>query len=86
MTGPSTDEWTRFYSDGIYYAEHRGGVSWYDAPVPRRWHRCRPQNRAYFAASGYVERCACGAIRGNFGPWAERNSRLRLRKRNPFAR
>ncbi len=84
MTGPST-EWKRFYEDGIYYAENLGGVEWADAPIPRRWHRCRAQSRAYFN-TGYIERCACGAYRQNLTFWLDRNSRLRLRKRHRFAR
>jgi hypothetical protein len=54
--------------------EHVGGVPWWAAPVPRRWHRCRAQTRGwrYFDE---VERCACGAIRRNGRSWLERNAR-----------
>lgn len=56
--------------------EHIDGVPWYDAPKPRRWHRCWVQTSAYVQFDR-VERCACGAIRNpRFGSrWAERNSR-----------
>ena len=49
---------------------------WYDAPLPRRLHRCRPASSGNVSAT-FVERCACGAIRLNRGPWDERNSRRR---------
>jgi len=47
---------------------------WYDAPLPRRLHRCRPASSGSVSAA-FAERCACGAIRLNHGPWDERNSR-----------
>lgn len=79
-------------SRGIRKAEaelgikHRDGVSWLDAPPPRRWHRCKPQSTGPAGPGGYVERCACGAIRmptftDPNPPWAERNSRRRRRNR-----
>lgn len=77
--------WVRFYQDGSYYAENLDGIHWADAPIPWRWHRCHKWSRAYFD-TGYVERCACGGIRVNLGPWLERNSRLHQRKRRCFAR
>jgi hypothetical protein len=55
--------------------KHVGGVTWYDAPKPRRWHRCKVQTSGWIGFD-LVERCACGAIRRNGrGGWFERNSR-----------
>lgn len=76
--------WQRAYSnnnDNVYeYLDHLEGVAWYDAPLPRRWHLCRPQTRGSFRAL-YSERCACGATRlGIDRFWAERNSRRREAK------
>lgn len=51
--------------------EHLDGIPWYEAPRPRRWHRCKPQTRGHSIA-----RCACGAI-WILGGWVERNSRRR---------
>lgn len=48
---------------------HRHGVWWYDAPLPRRLHRCTP-----WTSAPDVDRCACGAIRGPFAKLLERNS------------
>lgn len=56
---------------------NKDGLWWYEHPKPRRFHRCRPVTKG-FALGGYVERCACGAIRpANHGPWIEKNSRKR---------
>lgn len=56
----------------------RQGGTWYNAPLPRRWHRCRPHNTG-IVSGGLVERCACGGIRlgGAPHPWLERNARRR---------
>jgi hypothetical protein len=53
--------------------EHVGGISWREAPIPRRWHRCWTQT------SGHgVRRCACGALSYDDLPrWIEKNSRRR---------
>jgi len=58
------------------HVESVNDMDWFDAPKPRRWHRCKPQTRGSFTAYGLVERCACGGVRmGGGGPWIERNSR-----------
>lgn len=65
--------WVRTHEDGAEYMESLGGVIWHDAPLPRSWHRCRPQTRGQMGY-GYTERCACGAVRkSRNGPWLERN-------------
>jgi hypothetical protein len=67
--------WIRTDEYGLDYLESAGGVLWADAPLPRRWHRCRPQTRGWIRA-GYTERCACGAGRlAAHGRWAWRNER-----------
>lgn len=58
---------------------HRDGVAWHDAPVPRRWHRCRAQTEAYDGGNReIVKRCPCGAItinkRGEKSYWMQRNT------------
>jgi hypothetical protein len=53
------------------------GVTYLNAPLPRRWHRCKPQTIGYFGALGTVYRCACGGYRNSkLGRrWRDRNSR-----------
>lgn len=70
--------WVRSYEALGEYVEDLGGVSWADAPRPRRWHRCYPHTRGLFVGFGMTERCACGAARlDGDGPWINRNSRGR---------
>jgi hypothetical protein len=53
--------------------EDLDGVSWHDAPLPSRWHHCKPQTRGWIGLN-YTERCACGAIRLSArDPWMEKN-------------
>lgn len=57
---------------------HADGDWWYEAPLPRRWHRCRPHTSALTTMRGRVfdiDRCACGAMRFSGGPWTDRNQR-----------
>ena len=71
----ATADWVRTYEDRLEYLEHLGGVGWFDAPRPRRWHRCQPQTRGFFHLR-LTERCACGGVRlDGCGPWIERNQR-----------
>lgn len=84
-------EWARTHEDDSgCYIESRGGVPWFDAPLPRRLHRCDPQTRGCADDGVVVERCACGATRllGRRGPWIGKNetrkgprSRLTLARR-----
>jgi hypothetical protein len=60
--------------------EHRDGLSWWEAPVPRRLHRCKPQTRGYLNWFTFVERCACGAIRMDGSHWMDRNSTRKRRR------
>jgi hypothetical protein len=58
---------------------HHNDIPWYDAPIPRRWHKCKPQTWGWIEFT-YVERCACGAINmptiADPHPyWLDRNSR-----------
>jgi hypothetical protein len=60
---------------------HQQGIEWFDAPIPRRWHRCRTWSRGVVNGR-LVERCACGAIRlDGYGGWMDRNDRRK--KRDP---
>lgn len=69
---------------------NRDGVRWDEAPLPRRWHRCRPQTTGLIG-SLWVSRCACGALRDDTMPrpmwlsrhmWLYRNSNREYRRRN----
>lgn len=61
--------------EGIRLIENREGVWWYKAPIPRRWHRCKPWTTG-ISNHRVIYRCACGAIRVDpDGNWWERNSR-----------
>lgn len=61
------------------YLQHRDGVPWWEAKLPRRFHFCTAQSRGVTALASYIERCACGAIRlgrpGHMPGWMQRNSR-----------
>jgi hypothetical protein len=64
----------------VLYTTHVDGTWWYEAPLPRRWHRCRPHTSALVTTGGqalHIDRCACGAMRSGSGPWADRNQRRR---------
>lgn len=71
-------EWVRDYEYGLEFTENLGGVSWFDAPKPRWFHRHKPQSRA-FLNMVLVERCACGRARtsltrfsgSRFSPWGK---------------
>lgn len=59
---------------------HTDGIQWWEAKIPRRWHKCKPQTQGWLGLD-FIERCACGAI-GRTGPggrhiWMERNARRR---------
>lgn len=56
---------------------HFGGVSFREAPLPRRWHRCFTQTFCMFGTFGRIERCPCGGYRNEFlsSRWQDRNSR-----------
>ncbi len=68
--------WERTYlsDDMVVYDRH--GINWFDAPTPKRWHRCKPWTVAFDRGS-YVQRCACGSINvgGDRSGWMERNRR-----------
>jgi hypothetical protein len=61
--------------DGKTELLHADGVPWWDAPLPRRWHRCRVQTQGWHDYIHLAERCACGAIRLERGEWQQRNER-----------
>lgn len=81
-SGVSTlhDPWQLEQSSGDGRTEiwHLRGVAWWDAPIPRRWHRCTAQTRGTINYFEKVERCACGAFAyADESPriWLDRNSR-----------
>jgi hypothetical protein len=78
--------WVRSYENGEEYLESAGGIAWYDALLPSRWHPCMPQTRGNMGGH-YTERCACGAARDSSrGPWTWRNqTRKNRRKRRKAA-
>lgn len=55
--------------------EHWDGIPWHEAPLPRRWHRCKAWTRGCVSIFTYVERCACGSIRLDRLVWIEKNQR-----------
>ena len=65
--------------------------AWYERKIPPRLHMCRPASWGFIVESartgrgGYIERCACGALRsGVASKWMERNSRRKeLKKGGP---
>lgn len=65
------------YDVGLEYIENLDGIGWLEAAVPARRHHCQPQTRGFIRPSGYVERCACGAVGRGDGIWIERNIRRR---------
>ena len=54
--------------------EHVDGVSWLDAPIPRRFHKCEPQTIGRHNGR-VISRCACGASRLDEFAWFNKNSR-----------
>lgn len=59
---------------------HRGGLPWDVAPIPPRWHSCRPQTVELYREGGVLTgtfRCACGAVTDRTGIWRRRNIRRR---------
>ena len=78
MTSRPTEEWVddpkNARTGPTTTQSHLNGVPWFEAPTPRRWHRCRAQTIGWLGFE-QVERCACGAIRGGgYRTWLERNS------------
>lgn len=57
------------------WVRDRNSVSWHKAPLPRRWHGCKPWTIGVLDGH-IVYRCACGAMQMDAdGYWSERNSR-----------
>lgn len=71
------ERWVAVESAGALLSlEDRDAVSWVDAPLPPRLHRCRAQTRGILS-TGTVYRCACGAISRDGRWWSQRNARRR---------
>lgn len=78
----SEDVWTT-EKVGNVETSHLGGVAWYDAPLPPKSHSCWVQTDGWIGFR-QVQRCACGAIRGNGAReshWALRNERRKQDRR-----
>lgn len=61
--------------------EHKDGIPWHEAPIPRRLHRCAVQTQGWIGFT-MVQRCACGAtmmrrFEGDHARWIDRNQRRR---------
>jgi hypothetical protein len=54
---------------------HLDGVGWYNAPLPRKRHKCWTQTRGWMDEFTLVERCACGAMQIDLGGWGCVNER-----------
>ena len=78
MNIPVPDGYVRTFQQGMDYLDDLGGVSWHEAPIPHRWHRCWKQTHGWFGLTE-AYRCACGAIRSHRG-WSERNSRRKAKR------
>lgn len=61
--------------DGSTLTTHFHGIPWWDAPKPRRFHRCRPQTEGCMNYFTVIQRCACGAISIDGQRWMNRNSK-----------
>lgn len=59
---------------------HVHGIPWYEAPIPRRWHKCRPQTTGWVGYFTPVLRCACGAIKYDRDKWRNKNTRKKEKK------
>lgn len=60
----------------IDWMSNRDGVFFLDAPMPRKWHRCKIQTTAR-TRNGTIHRCACGGMRvGVLGFWNYKNTRI----------
>jgi hypothetical protein len=68
------DEWSDGTRTRVWNLD---GVSWSDVARPRRWHRCSAQTYGVMDWFTVVNRCSCGAISMNGGPWDNRNGRTR---------
>lgn len=55
--------------DGGTVLAHLDGVPWWEAPAPPAGHRHWVQTWAWIGGE-QVERCPCGAMRFEGGPWA----------------
>lgn len=55
-----------------------GGVPWYEAPAPPRWHRHVPHSVGWFEPGDAVSVCPCGAIRAESEGWWARPDSPRI--------
>ena len=79
---PARSTWPGIEGQALPGVWHLDGIDWYDAPAPRRWHRCRAQTKGRDilpGGNGWVYRCACGATSEDEVLWTGRNARNRWR-------
>lgn len=74
----NTDLGTRLRESDDAPFRHVDGVTYLDAPLPGRWHRCKPQTFLDWCGA-VVSRCACGGYRNSKlgNRWRDKNSRRR---------
>lgn len=64
--------------DGSVEVHNLNGISWIEAPIPRKWHKCWVQTWGWTGYFNKVYRCACGAISNDRKVWIEKNTRTRV--------
>jgi hypothetical protein len=63
---------------------HIDGIPWHQAPIPPRWHHCRPWTIGTATPDEHdpMHRCACGSFRlARNRYWVAKNSRRRCKIR-----
>lgn len=75
-------DFQRWFMSPTLGVENKDGIWWHQAPLPRRWHRCKPwtSGEMFFE---HFDRCACGSLRkgGPGNPWSRKNTRRRQARR-----
>jgi hypothetical protein len=68
------------FDGGMLRIETRCGLYWDQAPLPPRFHRCRPWTVGFDGLKPPTRRCACGAISfADIPGWSEKNARRKKR-------
>lgn len=67
------DDLIRIMGDNYHTESHKDGIPWDEAPIPRRWHRCKVQTEEWFGLRQYPL-CSCGGLKTPYG-WTMKNSR-----------
>lgn len=64
----------------ISFISNRNGVFFLEAPMPRKWHRCKVQTSAR-TIYGTIHKCACGASRVGRVGWSGKNTRIVVKEK-----